>query len=73
MKKLMKSKDNRMICGVCGGLAEYCNMDPTVVRLLAVLFSLFSGAGLIAYIVAAVVVPENDGSSDIEDGEYQDI
>lgn len=45
-----------MIAGVCGGLAEYINLDPTVVRLLWVLFS-FAGAGILAYIVAAIIMP----------------
>ena len=57
-KKLYKSKTDKKICGVCGGLAKYLNMDVTVVRLLAVLLTLFVGGGLIAYIVAALVMPE---------------
>ena len=56
-KKLTKSS-NRMICGVCGGIGEYLGIDPTVVRLLWVIFSLIGGAGLLAYIVAAIIVPE---------------
>lgn len=58
-KRLYKSNQNKMIDGVCGGIAEYCGMDPTVVRLLWVLFSALGGSGVIAYIVAAVVVPRN--------------
>jgi len=57
MKKLYKSKNDRMICGVCGGLAEYLHMDPTIVRLLMVLIG-FTGGGVIAYLVAAIVIPE---------------
>jgi len=56
-KKLTKSS-NRMICGVCGGIGEYLGIDPTVVRLLWVIFSFMGGAGLLAYIVAAIIVPE---------------
>ena len=56
-KKLTKSS-NRMICGVCGGIGEYLGIDPTVVRLLWVVFSVMGGAGLLAYIVAAIIVPE---------------
>lgn len=56
-KRLTKSS-NRMICGVCGGVGEYLNLDPTVVRLLWVIFSCFGGAGLIAYIIAAIIIPE---------------
>ena len=57
-KKLNRSRTDKKICGVCGGLAKYLNMDVTVVRLLAVLLTLFVGEGLIAYIVAALVMPE---------------
>ncbi len=56
-KKLYKSHVDRKICGVCGGIAEYINIDPTVVRLLWVLFA-FTGAGVLAYIVAALVMPD---------------
>lgn len=61
-KRLMRSRANRMICGVCGGIGEYLNVDPTLVRLVWALCSLASvGMGLILYIVAAVVIPEDDG------------
>ncbi len=55
-KKLYRSTTNKMLCGVCGGLGEYFNIDPTIVRLLCVLLGL-SGAGLLAYIIAAIVIP----------------
>ncbi len=58
-KKLVRSKNNRMVCGVCAGVAEYFNLDPTVVRLLAVLAGVASaGTVMIAYLVAAVIIPE---------------
>jgi phage shock protein C len=47
-----------MISGVCGGIAEYFNVDPTLIRLLFVLFAFAGGPGLIAYIVLAIIVPE---------------
>ena len=56
-KRLYRSRTNRMIWGVCGGLGEYFNIDPTIVRLIAVLTVFLSGFGIIAYIVLAVVVP----------------
>lgn len=59
MKKLHKSQSDKKLCGVCGGFAEYFNIDPTLVRLLWVLITLAGGAGLLAYIIAAVVMPEN--------------
>ena len=58
-KKLTRSTSNRMIAGVCAGLAEYLEIDPTIVRLLVVL-AFFTGFGGIAlvYLVMALVVPE---------------
>ena len=56
-KKLYKSRDNRMISGVCAGIAEYFNMDPTIIRLAWVLF-LLGGSGVLGYIIAAIVIPE---------------
>lgn len=56
MKKLVKSSDRRLL-GVCGGIAEYFNVDPNVVRLLWGLFCLLGGSGILAYIIAAVIMP----------------
>lgn len=56
-KKLYRSRSNRMICGVCGGIAEYFNLDPSIVRLLFVLFGC-TGTGIVAYVVAAIIIPE---------------
>lgn len=57
-KKLYRSSTNKMICGVCQGVAEYINIDPTIVRLLWVVFSFCSlGVGLLLYIVAAIIMP----------------
>lgn len=57
-KKLYKSSSDRKIAGVCGGLGEYLGVDPTVVRLVWVFAVLFAGVGLLAYVIAAVVIPE---------------
>ncbi|MBR5866354.1 MAG: PspC domain-containing protein [Spirochaetaceae bacterium] len=58
-KRLTKSK-NKMLCGVCGGIAEYFNIDPTVVRLIVVFLALAGvGSGLLAYIVAAIIMPDS--------------
>ena len=57
-KKLYKSTTDKKICGVCGGLAEYLNVDSTIIRLILVLAVLFAGCGLLAYIIAALVIPE---------------
>ena len=63
-KKLYRSTSNKMIAGVCSGLAEYINIDPTIVRLIWALIAL-SGAGVLAYLVAAIIIPEKP--SDIID------
>jgi len=56
-KKLYRSTSNKIIAGVCAGLAEYINIDPTIVRVIWALVGL-SGAGLIAYLVCALIIPE---------------
>lgn len=56
-KRLYKSND-KMLCGVCGGIAEYFNLDPTLVRLGLVIFSLAGGSGVLAYIIAAIIIPD---------------
>ncbi len=56
-RKLYKSS-NRMLCGVCGGIGEYFHIDPTVIRLLWIIFSVLGGCGILAYIIAAIVIPE---------------
>jgi phage shock protein PspC (stress-responsive transcriptional regulator) len=55
-KKLMRS-NNKMICGVCAGVADYINVDPTIVRLAWVLFGFAGGSGVLAYIIAAIIMP----------------
>ena len=56
-KKLVRSRRDKKIAGVCGGFAEYIEADPTLVRLIWVLFALFGGWGLIGYIIAWIIVP----------------
>jgi len=59
IKTLYRSKSNRMIAGVCAGLGDYLNIDPTIVRLLFVLgFFTFNGAMLLVYLIMAIVTPE---------------
>lgn len=57
-KKLYRSKNNRVVAGVCGGIAEYFDIDPIIVRLITLILVLSAGAGLLAYIIAWIVVPE---------------
>ena len=59
-KHLYRSRSDRQIAGVCGGLAEYFAVDATIVRLLFVAFALLGGPGLVLYIIMAIVVPEED-------------
>ena len=64
MKKLCKSNTERKICGVCGGIAEYLNVDPTIVRLAAVIAAMAAGSGVLAYIVAAIIMPEPEEAAE---------
>lgn len=57
MKRLRKSYDKKL-CGVCAGIAEYFNIDPTIVRLAWLLLVLCAGTGIWAYIIAAIVMPD---------------
>jgi phage shock protein C len=56
-KKLMRSTTDRMIAGVCGGLAEYFQLDPVLVRLVFLIFSLAGGAGPLIYLVLWIIMP----------------
>ena len=56
-KRLCKSK-SRMLAGVCGGIAEYFSIDPTLIRLAWIVFCALGGSGVLAYIIAALVIPE---------------
>ena len=62
-KRLYKNRMDKKICGVCSGIGDYLDIDPTVVRLIWVFLTLAGGCGIIAYIVAALVM--DDGPSDI--------
>lgn len=56
-KRLYRIEEGKKLAGVCGGLAEYFEIDPTLVRLGWALVSLFAGTGIVAYVVAAIVMP----------------
>ena len=57
-KKLYRNKQNEKIAGVCAGLADYLNIDVTIIRLIWVFFALWVGSGVLAYIACALVIPE---------------
>lgn len=59
MKKLYRSNTNRKLCGVCGGLAEHFDIDPTIIRLIFVFLTLFGGGGLLIYLICALVIPKS--------------
>ncbi len=55
--KLYKSEDNRVLCGVCGGLGEYLGIDPTIIRIVWAIMIFFAGSGLLLYLLAAIIIP----------------
>ena len=59
-KRLYKSRNNKMICGVCAGIADYFNIDPSIVRVLWAVLALAAGTGVLAYIACAMILPEGD-------------
>ena len=66
-KRLYKARGHRMVCGVCGGLGDFFGIDATVIRILYVVISLITSAGLlglILYFILAVIIPEDDGIVD---------
>lgn len=58
IKRLYRSRRDRMIGGVCGGLAEYLDTDPTIIRLALALSILLGGAGILAYLIMWIIIPE---------------
>ena len=60
-KRLYKDHTDKKLCGVCSGIAKYFDLDPTVVRLALVLFCLLGGSGILAYIICAIVMPDEPG------------
>lgn len=72
-KRLYRSRTDRMIGGVCGGLADFFNIDPTIVRLIFVLLLLTGSAGFWIYIIMLIVVPEEPrGSSEVIDADVKE-
>lgn len=57
MKKLYKKTKGRMICGICAGMADYFNIDVTIIRLIWVVFGCMGGSGILAYLIAAIIIP----------------
>ena len=59
-KKLYRSIANKKLCGVCGGIGEYFELDPNLIRILWIIFALAGGSGLLAYIICAIIMPTQD-------------
>ena len=57
-KKLYRSRTDKKVCGVCAGLAKYLNMDVSIMRIVVLLLCCFAGGGLLAYLICALVIPE---------------
>ncbi len=57
MKRLYRSSRNRVLAGVCGGIGEYVGIDPVIVRIIAVVLVFWGGSGLLAYVLAAIIIP----------------
>ena len=64
-KRLHRSNENKVIAGVCGGIAEYFDMNPTLIRLAWILFCALGGSGVLACIIAAIIIPEKT-AGDVE-------
>ena len=58
-KKLYRSRTDRKIAGICGGIGEYANIDPTIIRVLFAIFAIWGGSGLLIYLVLLFIVPES--------------
>lgn len=71
IKKLQRSKTNRVISGICGGMGEYLNIDPIFFRILFVIFLFAGGASILLYIVLIFVIPEGEGKNPIESGKEE--
>ena len=59
-RKLYRIREGKRLAGVCGGIAEYFNLDPTLIRIIWALIAWFAGAGIILYIICAFVMPEKE-------------
>lgn len=70
-ERLYRSRDDRVLFGVAGGMAEWLDQDPAIIRLLWALLVVFGGAGLILYIIAAVVIPEEPFETPVMTPQYQ--
>ncbi len=66
-KKLYRSVSQKIIAGVCGGIGEYLNIDPVIIRLIFVALTVFGGSGILIYLIAMIIIPKSDGSRQSSD------
>ena len=59
-KRLYRSKTDKKLCGVCAGVADYFGIDPTIIRLIWAILALLGGTGIVAYLIAAVIIPNSE-------------
>lgn len=71
-KRLYRSRNDKMITGVCAGVAEYFDIDPTLARLGFILLSFAGGSGILAYIIASIVIPEAPANQGYENDVYNE-
>ena len=72
-KRLTRTENNKMICGVCAGISKYFGIDPTLIRLGFVVLTCFSGAGLLAYLIAAFIIPKEKAVVNAASQDYEDL
>lgn len=72
-KRLTRTENNKMICGVCAGISRYFGIDPTLLRLGFVVFTCFSGCGLLAYLIAAFIIPKEKATGNAASQDYEDL
>lgn len=74
-KKLYRSSNNKMLSGVCAGFADFIGIDPTIVRVIYALVSLFTGGfpGVIIYIMLSIIIPEDNGMIDTDATTHDDV
>ena len=72
-KRLTRTENNKMICGVCAGISKYFGIDHTLIRLGFVVLTCFSGAGLLAYLIAAFIIPKEKAVTNAASQDYEDL
>lgn len=72
-KRLTRTENNKMICGVCAGISKYFGIDPTLIRLGFVVLTCFSGVGLLAYLIAAFIIPKEKAVTNAASQDYEDL